>query len=148
MSEPRNECKNASKKCSVPVVGEYVKLNNEAFCIENLLSENYYVKIRACVRSSIAKITGYEDVYLGYIYKGNGRRYQTYYLCGGLENVARFICSSDENKMLCNELDHPLLCSVGTRLDLIKCEDGVKEKLQYYINQYRGERERPSFFEL
>ena len=57
-------------------------------------------------------------------------RESAYYVSGGIENASSFICFSDD-KMLCNEIDHPFLCYNGARLDWLKSDVGIKEKLLY-----------------
>ena len=141
----KHKGQNETRKNSIPVVGSYVKLDSQAYCIENLFMENYYIRVRDCVRSSIAKMSGNEDVYLGYIYKTDDGKYEMYYVSGGIKNAAKFICSSADNKMLCNSDDHPLLCSIGDYLDLIRSEEGVKERLIKELKKYQGKRERPEF---
>lgn len=146
--EEMADMKDGTEKCSIPVVGDYIKLDGKPYCIEKLFLEDYYTKVRACVRDSIAKLTGKEDVYLGYIYKGSDGKYERYFIVGGLENVALFICSGEENKLLCNDSDFPLLCSMGEYLDLIKSDEDVKNELLYYLKKYQRKKERPTFMEL
>lgn len=141
-----NVCKNV--RCKIPIVGDYVKLNGSVYNIESLFLDDYYTKVRSCVRSSMARMTGREDMYIGYVYKGKEGKYKKYYITGGVENIARFICSSVSNKMLCNDRDLPLLCAMGDYLDLIKSDTDVKEELICCLKQYHNKKERPLFMEL
>lgn len=125
--------------------GEYLKLVNQAYGIGDMFLADYYAIVRESVRESDSKMTGKEEVYLGYVYKTADGKYEKYYISGGIENAARFICSSDDDKLLCGSDDYPLLCSIGDYLDLIQCEDGVKDKLIAELKKYQGAVGRPEF---
>lgn len=145
MNDFGNKGVGRGERCPLPAIGDYVKLDGRVYCIEHLFMDEYYINVRNMVRSTPAKMTGRESMYLGYIYKTNDGKYEKYYISGGINNVARFICSSEDNKMLCNSDDYPLLCSIGDYLDLIRSGEEVKKLLVMELKKYQDGEERPDF---
>jgi len=133
---------------SMPVVGNFIKLCNQAYCIEDLFREDYYAKVRNCVMGTSAKLTGREESYIGYIYKMPDGKYDKYNIVGGICNAARFICSCDADKMLCTSDDYPLLCTIGNCVDLISGEASAKECLLEEVKEYQDKKVYPIFEEL
>ncbi|MBQ7067147.1 MAG: hypothetical protein IJN92_10050 [Lachnospiraceae bacterium] len=78
------------------------------------------------------------EEYIGHIYDDTGR-YKTYYLKAGVDNIARFICSSDRDKFLTSNNDSPVLNTIGKFLDLACLDETEQKALITLINKYQGE---------
>lgn len=87
--------------------------------IENLFCSPVVRKCREIVRCSVSKVKLTEDEqFIGIIYEKDGC-YSKYYLESGLENLAKFICSSDKDKLITNTDDYAVLNTIGKYIDLV-----------------------------
>jgi hypothetical protein len=86
--------------------------------IENLFCSPVVKNCREVVRCSNANAKLIEnEQFIGIIYEIDGH-YSKYYLENGLENLARFICSSDKDKLITNMSDYAVLNTIGKYIDL------------------------------
>lgn len=60
------------------------------------------------------------DTVIGHVYNKNGK-YHTYYMKYTKENLAKFICSSNKDKLVCDSNDYAIFNTIGKYLDL--CND-------------------------
>ncbi len=58
-----------------------------------------------------------EEVVVGYIYREDGY-YTKHYLKNDLDNIARFICSCQNDKLLCSVFDYAIASTIGNFIDL------------------------------
>jgi len=58
-----------------------------------------------------------EECYRGIVYEPNGF-YHLYYLEKGMENIAKFICSSDKDKLITDIDDYAVLNTMGCFIDI------------------------------
>jgi len=96
----------------------------EFVCSGNDWNAEVYEVNRMLVRRSIEKERAGVRMYqadsnsvIGCSYLPDGR-YRKYYLKNDYENIARYICSSEELKILCSASDEALACTMGSFLDL------------------------------
>lgn len=79
-----------------------------------------------------------KEEYTGHVYDDTGR-YKTYYLKAGMDNIARFICSSNQDKFLTSSDDLPVLTTIGKFLNLACLDDTEQKVLIALINKYQKE---------
>jgi len=75
-----------------------------------------------------------DNTLVGYVFREDGF-YRKYYLVAYPDNIARFFCSSDKDKLLCNMQDYGIACSMGTFLDL--AVDSFTELIMPYMEKYQ-----------
>lgn len=80
---------------------------------------------------------------IGHIYESDGR-YRTYYLEEGIDNLARFICSSEQEKLVTDASDYAVLNTIGNFLDLCIPTVPIKE-LVSLLEKYQKDKEKPKF---
>lgn len=104
------------------------------------------IKCRETVRNSHSNCRLDPDERLiGHIYESDGR-YRTYYLEEGLDNIARFICSSEQDKLVTDSSDYAVLNTMGNFLDLCIPTVPIKD-LVPLLEKYQREKEVPKFNE-
>lgn len=81
---------------------------------------------------------------VGYLYYPNGR-YTKHYLESGADNIAKFFCSSTQDKLLCNGDDIAIACSMADYLDLAVEE--LREAILPYMRKYQASVRKPDFEE-
>jgi hypothetical protein len=112
---------------------EFMKIE-ELFCSE-------IVRInRKRVRNSPSKrFPNEHELVTGYIFEDDGR-YQKYWLLYDPDNIARFVCSDDKDKLVCDGEDYALFNTQGKYIDL--CIDGrvflqtLIDSLEIYQKDY------------
>lgn len=113
----------------------------------NLLLSPWTCVNRDMVRAEKEKGITYaldKDEYIGHIYTDTGH-YTTYYLKAGIDNIARFICSSNQDKFLTSGMDRPVLTTINQFLDIACLEKDEQEILINLINQYQKSKEKITF---
>lgn len=76
--------------------------------------------------------------YIGHIYEDDGR-YRTYYLTAGVDNIARFICSNQQDKFITSGDDRAVMTTIGKYIDLCCISEDERMELIRLINQYQHE---------
>lgn len=74
------------------------------------------------------------DIVCGYIFENDGR-YHKYWLKYSPDNIARFICSDDKDKLICDGEDYALLNTIGRDIDLCINEKFLSQVVSL-MNQY------------
>ena len=118
---------------------------------ETLLAGTYgvwYLEVRERVAVSQAKLVEDDVCYLGHVYEGTEGRYKKYYLPCDIENLAKFICNNEKNKLIFDSNDNAVLCTIGEYVDCIQAEKDVMQKLYNELKKYQGKKLRPDFSEI
>lgn len=71
---------------------------------------------------------------VGYSYRADGR-YTSHYLGSDLDAIAKFICSDNNDKMLCNTSDYAIASTMGIYLD-VAVEPFLTE-IMPYLERYQ-----------
>lgn len=101
------------------------------------ISENVAYCRTMILHSPERNITLQGERLVGHIYEENGC-YRTYYLDGSnLDNVARFICSCDKDKLICSSSDYAVLNTIGIYLDRHCLSDADYERLLELVISYQ-----------
>lgn len=92
--------------------------------------------VRSC-RIQVRNTVLYEPIskdstFQCYTYFPNGKYYK-YYLPAGVENLARFINSSNLDKLICNSMDYPILNTQGNIIDLAAVDQTFLSNLLSYL---------------
>lgn len=82
---------------------------------------------------------------VGCVYEEDGR-YTKHYLVPELDNIARFICSSDKDKLLLNGSDYAIASTMGIFLDV--SVDSFTDKVLPHLRKRQREKESIRFEEL
>lgn len=92
---------------------------------------------REKVRTSLSTWVPIEgDLIYGCIFESDGR-YRKHWLRYSPDNIARFICSSEKDKILCDGSDYALLNTMGRYIDLCVNDtllNHVTEAMKLYRN--------------
>ena len=86
-----------------------------------------------------------KETIVGYVFREDGY-YHKHYLAPDMDNIARFLCSSSKDKLLCNGQDYGIACSMGTYLDL--SVDSFREKILPFLEKYQRMGKYQEFQEL
>lgn len=85
------------------------------------------------------------DRLIGIVYDGDGR-YQKYYISAEPNNVAKFIYSSENEKMITTINDWAIMNTIcGTFLDLSCAHQDYTDKVLKYLMQYQEKEEYQKF---
>jgi len=106
---------------------------------------DFYLEARERLQASPAVLDGTDETLVCHEYVDAEGRYKTYYIPADLDNLARFICSSENYKLVCNGMDHLVVCTIGEYVDLIHADDSVKTELFSKLAIYQYSAHRPVF---
>jgi hypothetical protein len=99
---------------------------------------------RTAIRlSESSTILSFDEKYIGHVFEPNGT-YTTVYLKPGLDNLARFICSSDKDKLVADRTDNAVLCTIGNYVDIAVPSVNTQVLLPF-LQKYQGTRNYPEF---
>lgn len=124
------------------------QLKKNARCYPDNISDflpDYYIESRERLKESPSVLDTIEETLICHEYVDVQGRYRTYYIPGNLDNLARFICSSDNYKLVCNGMDHLVICTIGEYVDLIRATDTIKAELYAKLSIYQHSAHRPVF---
>lgn len=119
---------------------------NKNQCEYEILQRNRNV-VRTAQAMESQGMTIYKegDAVIGCVYRSDGY-YTKHYLKPDMDNIARFICSSDSNKLLCNSSDYAIACTMGNFIDL--AVQDFLNKILPYVEIYQEREEHPTFTEF
>lgn len=99
---------------------------------------------RTALRGSNS-VTGLSDTesFIGYVFEPDGH-YSDLMLKPGIDNLARFICSSENDKLVADRNEEAVLCTIGSYVDLVIPSVDMKVLLPI-LSKYQNTREVPTF---
>lgn len=105
--------------------------------LEELFCSSTTIENRKMVRSSPVFTEPLEsELITGHIYENNGQ-YREYWMRYSPDNLARFICSCDKDKLICNGDDFALLNTQGKFMDLCIKNDLFRNKIINALTIYQ-----------
>ena len=107
----------------------------------------FYIEARERLWASTALLSAAEETLVCHEYINEEGQYRTYYIPAELDNLARFICSSANYKLVCTGMDYPVICTIGEYVDLIHAEESLKTDLFSKLAIYQNSAHRPVFKE-
>ena len=103
-----------------------------------------YDEVRFLVASSDAKLDLDNYCWFGIDFV-DGECYRKFYLPPDIDNLARFLCSNKNNKLVCSDDDLAVLCACGNELDVVNADDYLLYKLNDLMTVYKQAEKPPKF---
>ena len=107
-------------------------LIEEIFCSPVTIENRHAVRV-----SEACEVPCEEEIITGCIFEPDGS-YIKYYMRYSLDNLARFICSNEKDKIVCNGDDHALCNTQGEYLDLCIKDAVFQNSLVSTLKKYQG----------